>query len=82
MVNFKPDMGQKQATHSFSLVKHRLNFLWVYRRDKPTRDVGGTGEKLVTHEPETSNLQAFREQVNKYAFTEELCYSNYARKYA
>ena len=30
----------------------------MYRRNKPTRDVGRTQEKLVSHEPKASDLQA------------------------
>ena len=37
-----------------------LHFLLVYWCNKPTRDVGRTREKLVNHEPQASDLQAFR----------------------
>ena len=40
-------------------LSNRPHFLWVYRRDIPTRDVGRTRDKLVNHEPE-SDSQAFR----------------------
>ena len=36
------------------------HFVWVYWRKKPTQDVGRTLEKLVNHEPDTSDLQASR----------------------
>ena len=32
--------------------------MWLYRRSKPTWDVGKTGEKLVNYEPAESDLQA------------------------
>ena len=40
-------------------LSNRTLFLCVYQRDKPTRDVARTREKLVNHEPQASDLQAF-----------------------
>ena len=41
-------------------LSNRPHFPWVHRRDKPRAgDVGRTREKLVNHEPKTSDLQAF-----------------------
>ena len=45
---------------SFGYLSNIPHFLWDYRRNKPTRDVGITREKVVNHEPEASDLQAFR----------------------
>ena len=39
---------------------NRPHFLWVYRRNKPTRHPGGTREKAVSHEREASDLQVFQ----------------------
>ena len=60
-------LDQRKITTKFSLYKrlsklfHKYNrtpFLRVYRRDKPTCDVGRTQEKLVNHEPQARDLQA------------------------
>ena len=43
-------------------LSNRPQFLGVYRRNKPTRDVGRIREKLVNHESDSrqaSDLQAF-----------------------
>ena len=36
---------------------NRPHFLWVSWRNKPTRDVKRTREKLVNHEPQAGDLQ-------------------------
>lgn len=43
-----------------TLSSNRPHFLRAYRRNKRTRDVGRIREKLASHEPEASELQAFR----------------------
>ena len=48
--------GQLERRH----LSNRPHFLLVYWCNKPTRDVGRTREKLVNHEPQASDLQAFR----------------------
>ena len=47
--------GQLRVCHipdDSEYLSNRTPFLRVYRRDKPTRDVGRTREKLVNHEPQ------------------------------
>ena len=39
-------------------LSNRTNFLWVYRRNKPTQNVERTEEKLANQEQEASDLQA------------------------
>ena len=36
---------------NYFYLSNRTPFLWVYRRDKPTWDVGRTLKKLVNHLP-------------------------------
>ena len=45
------------AFHSYFLKAIEHLFLRVYRRYKPTRDVGRTLEKLVNHSPSVRELQ-------------------------
>ena len=47
--NFMFDLLTDVAPQPF--LSNRPQFLWVYRRNKPTRNVGRTREKLVNHEP-------------------------------
>ena len=39
-------------------LSNRTNFLWVYRRNKPTQNVERTQAKLANQEQEASDLQA------------------------
>ena len=38
---------------------YRPNFLWVYRCNKPTWDIGGTCKKLINHSSQARDMQAF-----------------------
>ena len=48
------------SLYIYIYLSNRPHFLLVYWCNKPTRDVGRTREKLVNHEPQASDLQAFR----------------------
>ena len=50
----------RQLRHIMICLSNITPFLRVYRRDKPTQDVGRAREKLVNHEPRASDLQVFR----------------------
>ena len=51
---------------------NELHFIWVYRRNKPTRDVTRTREKLLNNEPEARDLYAFIKQLEVAANFYEL----------